>query len=1250
MEELSSRLMYISAEPVVPDLWTTRSSGVTYNDNSTAVIWSGQKFVAKLNQMTGGANSVPIAMSANSLTGQWTVKYADVTSLVNSGVFTSSTYIYWWGPIFTTGSGTLVIVGGSYESSIGRCIAYSTDHGETWSVINGSQWTTGTGGWHHLAYGNGTWVVAGDSKFGYSYNLTSWTYSDFPPSITAGGNFDNYNPSNKLRYDFDAGIFVLYSRTDGTIAYSMDGITWQTNSFTRNGNSYSGTIHWLRRFNNRWVASFDNYSLGYSPSLHGSYQTGGGTSAPSISESGNSLALKMAEEINGTLITTGVGGRYYYSTDGMNWTAGNSGNSIVGDNLSYYGEFNTRINPIGIFKGEQNSLGYDENLYIQTSTNNFIKSVDNGLTWSASGSWNDWWDIYYSEYSNLWIGIKPRDGVYTSTNAINWSKVLNVTAPSSVSNFSYDSTGQNIFFTVPGTVRYYMSANGGSTWTSYTKSGNVMPGYFGNWGYQAQHYVGRTLYANSNYIAYGFGNFYKTTSPTVVGSWSSGTLPGSYSTAGGANSSGIVIVQSGLGLPEPTRWRSSDTGSTWTHSGTLNIAPTSWSGGTYSIKDHAYGNNIWVRSGDRNDSNQRGMWYSTNNGATWELSTSTVGNAIEAIAWDSTNSRFIAIQNNYMYQSTNGTSWTTLSGTAPTVSIFDVAVNGNFIVGSSNQGYLAYSSNGGSSWTNYYSGVQMLNINFIPQNSSWVSAGTYGNVTRVYRSTSWGSWSFQHTFPTNYKLDQYLYYKGHSFVTNGTNTILLPLINYNTSDVIIGYSLDNGATWSNTAPISGVYGYTLIFWNGTEFLGYSSNGKKLSSTNGTTWTVTNTVPSSYFAPCSQHVEVNGTECRVGRASSAYSSDSGHTWTVNHNGVPYSSIIYSETLQKFIAVGGQGFSGVFTSSTGYDNSWTCEGIISDFVRISNISFNPYKNVYYVVGRDSLNNFVVYQSSNLSSWSLKHTITNSNSTANATSFSVDTVAVVGQRGASATSNYTGIPLPKPFEYFKGTTSYTTGYTLTNIASINDALTSAQAKFGQKSFFKPNGRDFSTNYYMEVTGLQSVPYLGAGSDWELDLWFYIPDLALGGNAQTTPLFTLSSPSWSDSYLGFWLYPQYWAGGTDWSYSVITPNSSAGSGIGTNGIARYGAWNHLLLRRMGGSGVFVGLNGISNTFAHAPASGSSYSAIRIGGGIPSQGVYSPVYIDAFHWSLGNSRFGTNSSSYTVPTTAPVATANTIFMSNFGV
>lgn len=217
-------------------------------------------------------------------------------------------------------------------------------------------------------------------------------------------------------------------------------------------------------------------------------------------------------------------------------------------------------------------------------------------------------------------------------------------------------------------------------------------------------------------------------------------------------------------------------------------AATTWttvtSNTTQPIYKVAYGNGMWVAVGlDGSDTNNiKGLVLTSTDGATWTKSnvgTQSLNNVIYA-----------------------GDKWVIIGDNRST-----------------------FTSNDGSTWTAQTlpsdPNNNVVNLSGISYgNSKYVIAGNFGNI---YHSSDAITWT--NTKPAS---DDFLgvAYGNSIFVAVGANGI--------------AYSSPDGATWTNRGPIAGSSSvYSVRFLNGSFYA--TSDGKIVTSTNGTSWNTAQTI-------------------------------------------------------------------------------------------------------------------------------------------------------------------------------------------------------------------------------------------------------------------------------------------------------------------------------------------------------------------------------------------------------------------------
>ena len=153
-----------------------------------------------------------------------------------------------------------------------------------------------------LAYGNGTFVAGGAKKLAYSTDGgISWPLVD-PQPLTAG---------NIRGVAFGNGTFVAGGK--GETAWSTDGVEWTKSDDNEFGTEY---IYSVAFGNNTFVAVGAKGKIAYSTD-NGKTWEAVGTSQFAANENINGLAWG-----GGRFIAAGAAGKTAYSNDGITWSAG----------------------------------------------------------------------------------------------------------------------------------------------------------------------------------------------------------------------------------------------------------------------------------------------------------------------------------------------------------------------------------------------------------------------------------------------------------------------------------------------------------------------------------------------------------------------------------------------------------------------------------------------------------------------------------------------------------------------------------------------------------------------------------------------------------------------------------------------------------------------------------------------------------------------------------------------------------------
>ncbi len=146
---------------------------------------------------------------------------------------------------------------------------------------------------------------------------------------------------------------------------------------------------------------------------------------------------------------------------------------------------------------------------------------------------------------------------------------------------------------------------------------------------------------------------------------------------------------------------------------------------------------------------EQGLFYSNNNGSTWQL-TSLIGSDVRAITKDNSGNLYAGLFGQGVYKSTdNGSTWILLNNGLTSLAIHSIIVNqaNEIFIGTIGGG--VYSSNdGGANWTQKPIGYNFV-WSLVCASNGVLYAGTYGNG--VYRSTDNGNtWVKSSSYPANY--------------------------------------------------------------------------------------------------------------------------------------------------------------------------------------------------------------------------------------------------------------------------------------------------------------------------------------------------------------------------------------------------------------------------------------------------------------------------------------------------------------------
>jgi len=861
--------------------------------------------------------------------------------------------------------------------------------------------------WSSVAYGNGTYVAVsnnGTYPVMYSKDGINWSIETFGSVV---------KPWVSVTYG--NGSFVTVGN-DHSVMSSSDGINW-----TNNGVSLSG--NWAASaYGNGVFVSLDYY--GYSPYIAGIYSYNGVDYLQSNAPYGNWACLIYAQS---KFVASGSGGfgssgPFYgamTSLDGINWTKSLSA-PIGGWYGLAYGNGTFVAVDDGYSSGTVISSSDGDNWTVRTAPSQRWQAVAYGngifvaVGWSTSGytgkiitssdgiSWTTQTFPVAGYPSQQFVAVSYGNGTFvivdtngqktlTSPNGVTWT----VRTPGV--SFTGQPPQTKLYF-VNGkfyymNYNYILSSSDGISWTNLTSTMKpTFPVIF---------YVNGTYYCPPNVISYdGINGLTKNFSSVTYGNGKfiglSTSFPYSYSTDGLAwTLSNTLTIDT---------WSSIAYGSgkfaTVAKNGTTaNVAYSSdgvtWSNATTGTTSNtwtavAYGNGTFVTVAPQASGLASNVMYSTN-GQTW-IQGSPISFSSNCIAYGggyfaapSSNASIASVGlltgTTWSYSKIPSASYTGITYGTPgfsAVSSSAIAFNftptfwfdvrnlqnknlqfsnwqgitfGNGVWVAAGNGYIQTSRDIGNTWSTYISS-NISCITYSRETGTFVAiSNTFTNGT--YTSTDGLTWTQYKNLPTNVNSASTSIAYGNGLyvsVLNGDSNVL--------------YSRD-GQYWSAVNVSSGIQPWNSVAYGNGQFVAVASNGYKMTSTNGTTWSVLPTPPTSFFSI----TYGNGKYVAIGYYTTSYgnpvgssgTSSDGISWsTVTVYNYYWCSIAYGNGI--FVAVGTDGTNvKLMTSSNG--TSWT-ETVLSITV--------AWYSVVYANGKFVAVGDTIYTSTNGTTWVAAQTV--------------------------------------------------------------------------------------------------------------------------------------------------------------------------------------------------------------------------------------------------------------------------------------
>ena len=392
----------------VPGTW----SSVIYDGISFLAFAYSSKVIArsvdgitwnKVTSSTSGSITVPLGIQSIDLTGR------GGNGIPGNSVNNTLTN--------TTGGGSAHAYSGAYPRGLaygnGKFVVACQAGNKIFTSTNGYSWSDSiaplTFVYPTVVYGNGRFVIMDGSdgntpngRVAYSTDGSTWTIG----TITAGLYSD---------IAFGAGKFVTISY-NGSVYTSTDGATW-ANTGSLGGGTWYSIIYGAGKF----VAVGQGNQGGNT-----SISTDGITWALSGSTTGNASLIEFGNGVFVSIITnTNVA---KYSTDGINWT-----NVNIGQTAYWF------------------SIAYTGNGFIAVAVDGYkANSSSNGVSWSSSSiGGNGFQSVAYGNNNIVAVGFANSMGIFAYGNL---STSLSSTLPNNAGSITIPSGINKIYVTGKGAI------------------------------------------------------------------------------------------------------------------------------------------------------------------------------------------------------------------------------------------------------------------------------------------------------------------------------------------------------------------------------------------------------------------------------------------------------------------------------------------------------------------------------------------------------------------------------------------------------------------------------------------------------------------------------------------------------------------------------------------------------------------------------------------------------------------------------
>lgn len=331
----------------------------------------------------------------------------------------------------------------------------------------------------------------------------------------------------------------------------------------------------------------------------------------------------------------------------------------------------------------------------------------------------------------------------------------------------------------------------------------------------------------------------------------------------------------------------------------------------------------------------------------------------DVLAIPSLNTYIAVGDNRTILRSTDGITWTVItppSGSTSTTSYRSIAYNTitNQIVVCGTGGII-YSSDAGVTWTRATTALTTL-FSVVYGNGAYVAVGgVTGISTQVWRSTDGVTWTAATIPAVTDAMNCVVYGTSSRWTAAGDNGRILT-------------SADNGVTWSSIGASTNTY-LTLSYAGGSinryTLTGYTSAGASViySSTNGTSFTAVATNPGGSTAAFYGARYANNTIILVGEFNSCVTSTNGTTWTVTdmvRGSNRLNAVTYDSADARYVMVGTDNKGARLQYSASL--SLSALRVVYSSIAFYSVTYFQPANLY-VVGADQ---GLVFTSSDLNTW--------------------------------------------------------------------------------------------------------------------------------------------------------------------------------------------------------------------------------------------------------------------------------------------